>query len=495
MLENRASFSLYMAHGGTTFGLWPGTDRPFKPDTNSYDYDAPISEAGWIGGKFEVTRDLIRSYLAEDEKLPGAPAPLPVMCVEPFRLTEIAPVRENLPAPVADARPRHMEAYDQGQGCILYRCMLPAGPACRLKIGRVNDFAWLFLDGVPAGVMDRRTRRFVVALPARDKTMQLDILVETMGHVNFGEEVHDRKGIQGPVLLDDREVQGPWKVFPLKLDNALLAALAWKPASAAPQAPAFWRGSFDVQEPADTFLDLSKWGKGVVWINGKCLARFWNIGPTQTAYAPGPWLRKGRNEVIILDLVGPSEPVLQGLEKPILDQLRPGLDFARAPSLQESLEPGTLAHAGCFESGPEVQEVRFRQPVRGGRFCIETINAHDGQPFAAIAELDILDEAGASVSREDWIIAHVDSEERTLEDGSASNAIDGQTASHWHTERSEAPPVHPHQLVIDLGREIVASGFRYTPRQGQQVTGRIKEYRVFMAAQGDQDFQGQEKSI
>ena len=87
--------------------------------------------------------------------------------------------------------------------------------------------------------------------------------------------------------------------------------------------------TFDVAKPADTFLDVSTWGKGVLWVNGRCMGRFWNIGPTQTMYVPGPWLKQGRNEVIVLDLLGPQEPVLAGLEKPILDQLRPQLDFSK----------------------------------------------------------------------------------------------------------------------------------------------------------------------
>ena len=378
-------------------------------------------------------------------------------------------------------KPSHMEAYDQGQGCMLYRCTIPPGPACRLKIGRVHDFAWIFLDGEPAGVMDRRARRFVAALPARQHAMRLDILVEAMGHVNFGEEVHDRKGIHEPITLDDREILGPWKVFSLPLDEPYFASLSWQPADQTSAGPAFWRGYFELDEPADTFLDLSRWGKGVVWINGRCLARFWNIGPTQTAYIPGPWLNQGRNEVLVLDLLGPTEPLLAGLDQPILDQLRPELDFARVPDARQAITLGPQVHAGTFATGPEVQEIRFGAPVRGRQFCIESLSAHDGQPFAAIAELDLLDEAGRSLSREDWIIVQADSEERAHEDGSASNAIDGQTASYWHTVRTGAQPGHPHRLAIDLGRDIVAGGFRYTPRQGQDVTGRIRDFRIYMA--------------
>lgn len=480
MLKAGASFSLYMAHGGTTFGLWPGVDRPFKPDTNSYDYDAPISEAGWIGKKFEETRHLLARHLGKEERLPAPPAPMPVMTIPPFRLTECAPVFENLPAPIADAQPRHMEHYDQGQGCILYRCELPAGPSGRLKVERVADFAWVFLDGQPVGVMDRRTRRFSMDLPARAKPAQLDLLVEAMGHVNFGEEVHDRKGIHGPVTLDGQPVGGPWQVFPLRLDPAMLGSLKWvgAPASTA-RGPSFWRGTFDVSAPADTFLDLRTWGKGVVWINGICLSRFWTIGPTQSAYVPGPWLRAGRNEVLVLDLLGPSEPVLAGLEKPILDQLRLDLDFARPSPFTGTLALGMPVVEGCFAPGSDAQDIRFGHPVEARQVCLESINAHDGKPFSAIAELDVLDTGGQPVSHADWTVVHADSEELSAEDGSASNAIDGQTASYWHTAWKTTQPGHPHRLLLDLGATVRIGGFRYTPRAGQDVTGRIKDYRFY----------------
>jgi beta-galactosidase len=329
MLQQGASFSIYMAHGGTTFGLWSGTDHPFKPDTSSYDYDAPISEAGWVAGKFAPTRELIKKYLAPGVILPEPPPPVPVMRVAPFTLTECAAVLDNLPAPVADREPRNMEAYEQGRGCVLYRTVLPAGPAATLQL-EAHDYAWVSVDGHQAGTLDRRTPRNMVKLPERTAPAQLDILVEAAGHINFGKEIHDRKGLQGPVSLvtgQKSTVLAPWQVYPLGLERPMLAALKWKPGPA--PGPAFWRGSFTVAQAADTFLDLRAWGKGVVWVNGRCLARFWNIGPTQTAYLPGVWLHSGRNEVIILDLVGPTEPVLAGLETPILDQLRPELDFSR----------------------------------------------------------------------------------------------------------------------------------------------------------------------
>jgi beta-galactosidase len=484
MLKNNASFSIYMAHGGTTFGLWSGADRPFKPDTSSYDYDAPISEAGWVGEKFQQTRSLMAKYLLPGETLPEPPAANPTTAIARFEVGESAAIFDNLPSPIEDKAPRNMEAYDQGRGCILYRTTVPAGLAAQLSAKEVRDFAWVFVDGKLVGSMDRRSRQYGVQIPQRQADARLDILVEAMGHVNFGPEVHDRKGLYTPVVLKTADgvatQPGPWQVYRLPLDEPMLAGLKWRQGKAG--GPAFWRGTFEIAKPADTFLDVSTWGKGVLWVNGRCMGRFWNIGPTQTMYVPGPWLKVGRNEVIVLDLLGPKEPALAGLEKPIPDQVRPELDFVR--KVQQSvltIEGVQPVHTGSFAPGAAAQEVRFAKPVQGRQFCLETLNAQDGKPYAAVAELDLLDADGKPIPHTTWTIAYVDSEERVNEDGSAMNAINGQTADFWHTEWSQGQSGHPHRLVIDLGQTVTISGFRYMPRAGNNsVGGRIKDYRVYV---------------
>jgi beta-galactosidase len=174
--------------------------------------------------------------------------------------------------------------------------------------------------------------------------------------------------------------------------------------------------------------------------------------------------------------------VVEGLEKPILDQLRPELDFARRATVSGRLAIGGVepVQQGTFAAGPGVREVTFRQPIQGRQFCLETLSAQDGKPFAAIAELDVFDHEGKSIPRTNWTIAYVDSEELASEDGSASNAIDGQSASFWHTAWSATQPGHPHQIVIDLGAPVKIGGFRYTPRAGAESPGHIKDYRVYV---------------
>jgi len=483
MLKSGASFSIYMAHGGTTFGFGTGADRPFKPDTSSYDYDAPISEAGWTTEKFFKTRDLFAKYLLPGESIPEPPAKNPVITLAPVTVTEGAPVFENLPAPVVDEQPRNFEQYDQSYGCIDYRTTIPAGPAAVVEAPAINDIGQVFVDGVRRGFTDRRSRNFKVRLPARTQPATLDLYVEAMGRVNFGAEVLDRKGVHGPVTLGGQPLTG-WQIFNLPLDDRMLAGLKYHALTAGqPAGPGFYRATVTVAQPGDCFLDMHPWGKGFAWVNGHNLGRYWNIGPQQTMYVPGPWLKAGANEIVILDLLGPEQPVVAALDRPVLNELRPQLDFAhtRRPAARVNLAQLPVVHTGTFAPGSGMQEVTFTPPVSGRYFAIESLNAFDGGPFAAIAEIALLDDTGKPLGEESWTIADVDSEERVGEDAAAENAIDGQTANFWHTEWKDRKPDHPHHLTLDLGKTVKVGGFRYTPRQGpDNVTGRIKDYRIYL---------------
>ena len=480
MLAHDASFSIYMAHGGTTFGLWSGCDRPFKPDTSSYDYDAPISEAGWATPKFFQTRELFAKFLLPGETLPEPPAQNPVIAFAPVTATKCAPIFDNLPAALTDEQPGNMEKYDQGYGCVLYRTKIPAGAAATLEAAAIHDFGFVFIDGKRAGILDRRSANAKILLPERKNESQLDVLVEPMGRINFGPEMSDRKGLIAPVKLGGKVLKG-WQIFQLPLDDKMLAGLKFTGEKPNSNAPAFWRGTFNLEKIGDTFLDLRGWGKGDLWVNGHCLGRYWNIGPSQTAYAPGCWLRAGENEIVILDLVGSESHVVAGLEKPILDELHPEKDFtkSRRPSVKLNLESVAPAHSGTFAPGADTQEIKFIAPASGKFFCLESLNAHDGQPYAAVAELDLIGADGKTISHDGWTVAYVDSEEREKEDGSAENAMDGQTANFWHTQWGSASPDYPHRLIFNLGKTQTISGFHYVPRQGD-AGGRIKDYRVFI---------------
>jgi beta-galactosidase len=487
MLKVGASYSIYMAHGGTTFGFWSGADRPFKPDCSSYDYGAPISEAGWVTDKFLQTRSLISKYLMPGEPaLPEPPAANPTITFPSVRLTEFAPLFNNLPSPVVTNSPKTMEYYNQARGSILYRTILPAGPECTFKVDAVHDFAWVFLNQKKLIVMDRRKRNFEITIPKRDKETTLDVLVHAMGRINFGTEVHDRKGLIAPIQILDNASKPiqvkEWKVFNISYDKSMLDNLKFEKAETAQSIPGIWQGEVMIDKVGDVFLDVSKWGKGVVWFNGHCLGRYWNIGPTQTMYIPAPWMKKGMNKIIVLDLKGPEEAVLKGLDKPILNDSRPDKDFilSRRPDIKLNIDNLKPVHNAQFSSGERMQQIKFSTSCKGRYFCLEALSSFDNKPNAAIAEIDILDSNNNPISHQNWTIAYVSSEELMKENGSAENAIDGQTFNYWSSKWSTQQPNYPHYLVIDLGKDENIAGFQYVPRADTSSTGKIKDYRIFI---------------
>lgn len=483
MLEHNASFSIYMAHGGTSFGFSAGANcPPFAPETTSYDYDAPISEAGWETPKFYALRELFGKHLAPDETLPAMPARNPVIAIPPIEFTETAPLLERLPRRRKSEHPLPMEMLDQAQGCVLYRTRLPAGPEGRLVIRELHDYGLVFLDGQKLATLDRRKNQNSLMLPARQREATLDILVEAFGRVNYGELMHDRKGITEKVELlteaGTRELTN-WTAFSLPLDAAHLDRLKFRKQPAT--GPAFHRASFRLNATGDTFLDLSAWGKGVVWVNGHNLGRFWNIGPHQTLYCPGPWLKRGRNEIIVLDLNGTGGRTITGLTEPILDRANePGLTKHRQPGQDLKLGGLAPAAAGSFANSGDWQTVKF-PPTTGRYFCLEALNSQSGDTFTTCAELYLLGADGRELSRANWKVVYADSEEAGTEDGRANNIFDLQFTTFWHTQWKDAQPSHPHQVVIDLGRDEVVSGLRYLPRQDAG-NGRIRDYRVFVSA-------------
>jgi beta-galactosidase len=486
MLDHRASFSIYMAHGGTSFGLWSGANcPPFSPQTSSYDYDAPISEAGWETEKFDAIRKLFSRYLQEGESLPDPPAKNPVITIPQFEVTEMASVFDNLPAGIIDEHPHNMEQYDQGYGFIVYSTVLPpAASPKKIHVDEVHDFAVVFLDGKRIATIDRRKTNYIFEVPAHTSEAKLEIFVEAMGRVNYGGYIHDRKGITRRVeYLNEagktEEITG-WTVHPFALSSDRApGGLTFGDYSKTGE-PAFYRAVFTLEKTGDVFLDVRKWGKGLVWVNGHGLGRFWNIGPTQTMYLPGPWLRKGENEVIILDVNGPEEPVLQGLDRPILEEMHvPEVVRHRKHGQNPDLGGLKPVVEGTFAPGKEWKKVKFG-PVTARYIALEALSSQRGDPFTTIAEICLLDPSGKKINRDHWKVLYADSEELGGDDGNATNVFDLQFTSFWHTQWMGAQPAHPHLLILDLGAAKRITGMEMLPRQDSP-NGRIKDYRVFVS--------------
>lgn len=482
MLDRHISFSLYMTHGGTTFGHWGGANSPaYSAMCSSYDYDAPISEAGWATPKYYKLREMMMQYADSAQVIPDVPAAYPVIEISEFELKEVAPLFDNLPEPKLSEDIKPMEQFDQGWGTILYRTSLPeVKEGTTLLIDEVHDWAQVYADGKLLGRLDRRRGQNSLVLPSLQKGTRLDILVEAMGRVNFDVAIHDRKGITNKVELltetDKKELKN-WEVYSFPVDYDFAESKKYAEGEKL-DAPAYYRATFELDRVGDVFLDMQTWGKGMVWVNGKAMGRFWKIGPQQTLFMPGCWLKKGKNEIIVLDLLGPEKATVSGLKKPILDMLR-----AEAPATHRTkgqnlnLKGEKSVAIGELTAGNGWQEVKFGKTVAGHYFCLEALSAQDGKDNAAVAEFYLLDENGKPLPRQHWKIEYADSESTSWGNFTADKIYDLQESTYWSTRDGDK---YPHRFVINLGEDVKVSGFRYLPRAEESYPGMIKKYKAYV---------------
>ena len=487
MLSKGISFSLYMTHGGTNWGHWAGANSPgFAPDVTSYDYDAPISESGKITPKYEKLRETLAKYM-DGKKQAKVPDDIPTISVPAFEFTEVAPLFANLPEPKSDDTIRTMEEYDQGFGSILYRTTLPKiDRSATLTVTEAHDYAQIFIDGKYIGKLDRRNGEKQLDIPACAEGAQLDILVEAMGRINFGRAIKDFKGITEKVELKNggrtTELKG-WKVYNLEDRYEGYKGLKFEPLKSVKDAqgqrvPGCYRATFHVEKPGDTFLNFETWGKGLVYVNGYGIGRIWEIGPQQTLYVPGCWLKEGENEILVFDIVGPKEARTEGLEEPILNQLLVNKPLTHRNKGEELRLAGeTPVLSGSFKAGNGWQEMKFGKSVSGRYVCIEALNAQDGKDLACIAEMYLLDENGERLSREPWIVKYADSEDVSQVNRSADKIFDLQESTYWSTETGSA---YPHAVVIDLGAKHTLTAIQYLPRMESNVPGGIKDFKVYV---------------
>jgi len=303
LLDNGRSFSLYMFHGGTNFGFWAGanfSDR-YQPDVTSYDYDAPLDEAGRPTPKYSAIRDLLARYQPKGAELPDVPGSGRFITIPRIELDETAGLFDNLPPAVRSPQPGPMESYGQSHGFILYRAKLVGHRAGKLTVTDLHDYGLVYVDGRFAGTIDRTKNESGLEIPKAEPPNQtLDILVEAMGRINFGPRLIDRKGITERVNLNNMTLMA-WDVHPLPMDAAYVKGLAFG-AGPAVRPGNFFRGRFELEAAGDTYLDMSGWKKGVVWVNGHNLGRYWEIGPQKRLYCPAPFLKAGTNEIVVFDL-------------------------------------------------------------------------------------------------------------------------------------------------------------------------------------------------
>ncbi|MFI7870358.1 glycoside hydrolase family 35 protein [Streptomyces salinarius] len=306
ILDEGGSVSLYMAHGGTNFGLWAGANHDgdrIRPTVTSYDSDAPIAENGALTPKFFALREKLTALDGSGPPRP-LPAEPPVLTPRDLPVTRHAALLGALRAsaePVHAPLPLSFEELALDSGLVLYEAqpLLPPGNH-ELTVTGLHDRAQVYVDDAPVAVLERETATFTV--PGNGARVRLALLVENQGRINYGPLLGLRKGILGGVRVERRLVHG-WTMRPLPLDR-------WTPqdlARLAAAAPSDGRAGFatavlSVAEPADAWVALPGFGKGFLWVNDALLGRYWEIGPQTTLYLPGPLLHPGDNTLTVLEL-------------------------------------------------------------------------------------------------------------------------------------------------------------------------------------------------
>ncbi|XP_068173394.1 beta-galactosidase-1-like protein 2 isoform X2 [Antennarius striatus] len=312
ILNKGASINLYMFHGGTNFGFMNGASdfNTYKPQVTSYDYDAPLSEAGDYTQKYQLLRNLFHQY--HSQPLPEGPPPQERNAYNPVVIQQHLSLWDALhfiDAPYRSDRPVNMENLpvnnDNGQsyGYTLYETTITSGGTLNSK-NNIRDRALVFVDRKWVGNLDRKTHKLM--LPDGEGTRTLSLLVENCGRVNFGKNLDSqRKGIVGDILLNRSPLRG-FTTFCLEMKpdfiKSLMTSDQWKSDLTSTSTPGFYQATLCVEGlPRDTFIKLTGWGKGVVFVNGQNLGRYWFIGPQHFLYLPGPWLQGGENQIIVFE--------------------------------------------------------------------------------------------------------------------------------------------------------------------------------------------------
>ena len=490
MLSKDISFSLYMTHGGTSFGHWAGANSPgFAPDVTSYDYDAPINEFGAATPKYYELRTMMAKY-SDGKKLPSVPkAPMPLVSVPEFTLDEFAPLTAGIEKAFSDCDSlMTFEDTDMGWGSMAYVCQLPELTHESVLYADVHDFGQVFIDNKYIGKIDRVKNEKSLVLPPVKDGAKLCILVEGMGRINFGRAIKDYKGIVGDVTISGETATAHYTVKP-KAWTCLTVPDTYDTAEKAFSAGdngyghidfgkrGYYRGHFTLKKVGDTFLNFETWGKGLVYVNGHAMGRIWSIGPQQTLYVPGCWLKKGENEVIVLDIAGPSETSVWGQDKPELDKLQLESD-GRHNNIGDKpdLNSKTPVAAGTLQKESRWQTVKFANAVKGRYLAVECLGAYGDDGAVSIAEIYVQGADGKRLSREPWQTKYADSEDMNG-NHTGDKVFDLQESTYWRTAQGASLP---HLLVIDLGSEQTVTALEYLPRADHGTPGAVKDFRVYV---------------
>lgn len=320
-MDTGKSFSLFVFHGGTNFGFTAGANNggpgKYQPDLTSYDYGSPVDEHGRMNEYYTKMRDIILAKLPEDAKVPNPPEDIPSMEIPEFTPSVHAGLWEPLPSELKKtyAEAPYYEMWGQNQAIAIYKTSLPAGPEEKLQFENLNDYGMVYVNGECLGTLDRCKGERSINVPARSKPATLEVLVDAMGHINFHIDMEkDRKGIYGTVKLGDKELRN-WKVRPMALKNTSIMNKEKGSGPSGKRLGAHFRAEINLDDPQDTFLDMSKYKRGYLWVNGVNMGRYWNIGPQLRLYVPATVLKKGKNVIDILDLHMTEPQPIRGMKE------------------------------------------------------------------------------------------------------------------------------------------------------------------------------------
>ena len=324
-LKAGVSFNFYMVHGGTNFGFTSGANydkkHDIQPSITSYDYDAPISEAGWATPKYKALRELFKQNVSYP--IPPIPEPITLIEIPLIKLNKAVDffaLKEKM-VPITNSKLQTFEDLNQGHGYILYSKHFTQPAKGKLEINGLRDYALIYVNGEKVGELNRYYNNYSCEIDIPFNA-SLDILVENMGRINYGADIiHNLKGIISPVIINNNEVTGNWKMYQFPMDNEPDLKLYTNKYDN--NHPVIYNGSFNLLKTGDTFLDMRKFGKGIVFVNGHNVGRYWSIGPQQTLYLPGCWLKKGINTISIFELQNVKEQKeISGIKTPVLDDLK-----------------------------------------------------------------------------------------------------------------------------------------------------------------------------
>lgn len=329
LFELGGSINLYMFHGGTSFGFMNGCSARHThdlPQLTSYDYDAVLNEEGNPTEKWYKLRDVVRDLFPS--AWTAEPLVKEATSQEGIALDARAGLFENLdaldPEPVRSFYPQPMEAMGQGYGYTLYRTSIERDVAPeaeeRIRVIDGRDRAQVFVNGTLVATQYQEHIGEDIRCTLPEEQCQLDILMENMGRVNYGHKFladTQRKGIRTGVCVDLHFVTG-WEAWRLPLED--ISRIDFNASWQSGQ-PSFSHFTFSLDEPTDTFVDTTGFGKGVVFVNGVNIGRFWEKGPIYTLYVPHGITHAGANELVVFETEGTVSDTISLRSEPLIKHL------------------------------------------------------------------------------------------------------------------------------------------------------------------------------